>query len=100
MRDGKFRRNADANVKGITGASAAPDIRGTGTTRCGRQTAGTPRRKAMYACKGCPWSTRGCRRAERRTLPVHGWERCPLAADVAGTAGKSETKTTNTEKGR
>lgn len=32
MRDGKFRRNADANVKGITGASAAPDIRGTGKT--------------------------------------------------------------------
>lgn len=51
----------------------------------------------MYACKGCPWSTRGCRRAERRTLPVHGWERCPLAADVAGTAGKSETKTKNAE---
>lgn len=54
----------------------------------------------MYACKGCPWSTRGCRRAERRTLPVHGWEKCPLAADVAGTAGKSGTKTSNTEKGR
>lgn len=45
----------------------------------------------MYDCAECPWSRKGCRRANR-TAPRLGWRACPLAADADGKNGNKETK--------
>lgn len=47
----------------------------------------------MYDCAECPWSRKGCRRANR-TLPRLDWRECPLAKDATGKNGNKETKET------
>lgn len=45
----------------------------------------------MYDCAKCPWSRKGCRRANR-TAPRLGWRECPLARDGAVEVAKRNEK--------
>ena len=45
----------------------------------------------MYDCAECPWSRKGCRRANR-TAPRLDWRGCPLARDADGADRKPNAK--------
>lgn len=45
----------------------------------------------MYDCGNCPWSGRGCLRANR-TRPRLEWRECPLAKDAIKKKNESKEK--------
>ena len=52
----------------------------------------------MYDCAECPWSRKGCRRANR-TAPRLDWRACPLARDADGADRNDKKENANGRNG-